>query len=147
MRIGYGAENEDCELRDNVIARGSLTIQKYREVLKERNVEALPDRRTIIIPNKYDPNRAHLVIFNGTKAKNVRVPVTAFLKPGDAFCLKHPKDFFGKPVLEGKCEGKEIVVPVEGEFAVFVLVAQASPPASIELLLKGDQRTLTNRDN
>ncbi|NQT84234.1 right-handed parallel beta-helix repeat-containing protein [bacterium] len=128
MRIGYGAQNEDCELRDNVIARGDLTIQKYRQVVKEGNVEALPDRKTIMIPNKYDPNRAHLAIFNGARAREVRAHVAPFLKPGDAFCLKRAKDFFGKPLFEGKCKEKEITVPMEGEFTVFVVLKERGEP-------------------
>ena len=32
------------------------------------------------------------------------------------------KDFFGKPVFEGKCEGDVVRVPMKGEFAVFVVV-------------------------
>jgi hypothetical protein len=105
MRLGYGAENEDCEVRDNVIAGGSLSIEKFKTVVKEGNTERLPEAKATVIPNKYDPNRAHLVIFNGAKASTVRVRVAPFLKPADAFCVKHPKDFFGKPVVEGKCGG------------------------------------------
>jgi len=122
MRIGYGAQNEDCEVCDNVIAKGTLSIQKYKKVVKEGNIETLPARKAVLIPNKHDPNRAHLVIFNGARSPKVQVRAAAFLRPGDAFSLKHPEDFFGKPLFEGKCEGKEIIVPMKNEFAVFVVL-------------------------
>ncbi len=122
MRIGYGAENEDCEVRDNVVASGRISIEKYRKVVDEGNVKKLPDQRAVLIPNKYDPRRAHVVVFNGAKAPAAAVDVSAFLKPGEAFRLMDPKDFFGKPVLEGKGAGKAVAVPMRGEFAAFVLL-------------------------
>ncbi len=126
MRIGYGAENEDCEVRDNVVAKGSLTVEKYRKVVDEGNVRGLPDKKAVLIPNRYDPNRAHMVIYNGEKAGQMRVIIAPFLKRGDRFRLMSPRDFFGKPVFEGKCEGETVTVPVEGEFAVFVVVREAA---------------------
>ena len=51
----------------------------------------------------------------------VAVDVGTFLKPGDAFRLLDGRDFFGKPVLEGKCQGKTIDIPIKGEFAALVL--------------------------
>jgi hypothetical protein len=32
-----------------------------------------------------------------------------------------PKSLFGKPVFEGKCKADTISVPINGQFAVFVL--------------------------
>ncbi len=39
----------------------------------------------------------------------------------------NPKDFFGKPVQEGRYEGKPIEVPVSGEFAAFVVLRDGRP--------------------
>jgi len=128
MRIGYGAQNEDCEVRDNVIAKGSLSIQKYKKIVQEGNVKELPQKMAVLIPNRYDPNRAHLVVFNGAKAPEVRVDVGSFLRPGDAFRLMDPKDFFGRAVLEGTCKGKTITVPMKGEFAPFVVLKEKMRP-------------------
>ena len=128
MRIGYGAQNEDCEVRDNVIARGALSIQKFKKAVEQRNVKRLPDRMAVLIPNKYDPNRAHLVVFNGSKAREVQVEVASFLQPGDVFRLMNPKNFFGKPVLEGKCVGPTIAVRMKGEFAPFVVLKERGSP-------------------
>ena len=129
MRIGYNApSNEDCEIRDNVIANGDLVITKYNKVVNEGNLvlkrgEKLPQgTKAALLPNKYDTSRAHLAIFNWQQAKQVQVPVKPFLKPGDAFRLMKPEDLFGKPVFEGACKGETITVPVDGEFAVFVVL-------------------------
>ena len=124
LRLGYGAENEDCEVRDNILAKSALAISKYKKVVDEGNVKQLPAQQGVLIPNKYDPRRAHVAAFNGAKAPAVAVPVEKFLKPGEKFRLLNPEDFYGKPVLEGVCEGPSLAVPAPDEFAVYVLVKE-----------------------
>jgi hypothetical protein len=121
MQIGYGAQNEDCEIRDNVVVGGKINIQKYNKVVDEGNVFQTPGK-AVLIPNKYDPARAHLAIYNAAKAPQVALDVAAFLKPGDGYKLLDPKDSFGKPVLQGKLEGATLQIPMTGDFAAFVLV-------------------------
>ncbi|HUT36370.1 MAG TPA: hypothetical protein VNE39_22980 [Planctomycetota bacterium] len=128
MQIGYNApENEDCEVRDNVIVNGGLSINKYKKAVNEGNLvlakgaKRPAGAKAVLIPSKHNPARAHLAIYNWDGATEVQVPVAPFLKPGDAFRLYDPKDLFGKPVLEGKCGGENISVPVSGEFAAFVI--------------------------
>jgi hypothetical protein len=152
MRIGYSAPyNEDCEIRDNVIANGSLDIKNYRDVVKENNLitrkgAAHPqDARAILLPNKYDPNRANLAVFNWSGATLVQVDAASFLKPGDAFCLKSPTDFYGEPVLAGVCGGPRIEVPVEGEFAAFVMLRQTVGPGGKTWLPPGSSAVVACR--
>jgi hypothetical protein len=128
MQIGYGAPyNEDCEVRDNLIVDGTLNIKRYKKVTKEGNT-VLPKgskrpggSKVFLRPSKYDPRRAHLAVFNWDKKPEVAVLLGDFLKPGQSYRLISPRDPFGKPLLAGKYDGKAIVVPVQGEFAAFVL--------------------------
>jgi hypothetical protein len=122
MQIGMTKENEDCEVRDNVVVRGKISINNYRKAVDEGNVRELPPSKSVVIPNKYDPGRAHVAIYNGARAPHVAVDVSAVLKPGDSFRLLDPKDVYGKPVLEGKVEGVLIQVPMTGEFCALVLL-------------------------
>jgi hypothetical protein len=122
LRVGYGAQNEDCEIRGNVVARGSLEIDRFKKAAEAGNVRELPARKAVLIANKYDPTRAHLAVFNGAKAPEVPVDVTAFLKPGDSFRLLDPKDVFGRPVLAGRYQRGTLSVPVKDEFAAFVIL-------------------------
>jgi hypothetical protein len=129
MRIGYNAPyNEDCELRDNVIVNGELSITRYNKAVQQGNFivkknEACPKGvKAVLLPNRYDPNRAHLVIYNWDKAESVEFTAKPFLRSGEAFRLMDPKDFLGKPIFKGKCEGDTVRVPVKSEFAVFVVV-------------------------
>jgi hypothetical protein len=129
MQIGYNApSNADCEVRDNVIAGGGLAIVKYDRATSEGNLVVKKGDRSpagakaVLLPNAYDPARAHLAVFNWTGAPEVEVPAGTFLKPGDAFRLLDPKDVYGKPVFEGRCAAASFRVPVKGEFGAWVVV-------------------------
>jgi hypothetical protein len=129
MRIGYNAPyNENCELRDNIVVNGDISIDKYQNVVQEGNlvIEKGQPRpagaKTIFLPNQYDKNRAHLVIYNLENAEKVRIETGSFFKDGETFRLMNPQDFFGKPVMYGKCSDNTIDVPVKSEFAVFVIL-------------------------
>jgi hypothetical protein len=122
LQVGMTKENEDCEVRDNVVAKGKISINNYKKVVDEGNVRELPALRAVLIPNKYDPGRAHLAVYNGSRATDVTVDVSKVLKGGDKYVLLDPKNVYGPPVVTGQVEESSIRVAVAGEFAVFVLV-------------------------
>jgi hypothetical protein len=131
MRLGYDApENEDCELRNNVILNGTLEIKNYKKTINEGNEifktgDKLPaENKIVLLPNKYVDKRAHVVVLNYTKQKEVKVPGGEFLKAGEAFKLFDPRKLNEKPLLEGKCDGSGISVPLNGESAAFVLLKE-----------------------
>lgn len=129
MRIGYNAPyNENCRIRDNVIVNGGLNIVRYKQAVEKDNLIVAKGQKrpegvkVVLLPNRFESNRAHLVIYNWEKADKVEVQAAPFLKNGDTFRLMDPQDFFGNPVVQGKCRGNVINVPVKGEFAVFVVL-------------------------
>jgi len=63
--------------------------------------DAQPDGLPAFRPNKYDPSRAHLAVFNWEKKPKVPVDPGDFLKAEDRYRLMNPKDFFGMAVLAG----------------------------------------------
>jgi hypothetical protein len=118
MQVGYTApENEDCEVRDNVIAGGGLSINRYKKAVDEGNLRNFKGDRAVLIPNKVDPDRAHVAVLGAPGT----LQVEGFLKPGQAWRLFDARDFYGKPVLEGKAEGGTIALPPSAPFAAFVL--------------------------
>jgi hypothetical protein len=135
MQIGYTApENEDCEVCHNVIVDGTLNIVRFKQIKSCENLvlppgSPPPERRTLVVlrPSRYDPHRAHLAVYNWTDSESVEVDLAEFLRPGERFVLKNPRDFFGKPVWEATYAGKPVAVPVPGKFAAYVLLRQ---PAS-----------------
>jgi len=127
MQLGYDSpENEDCDVSNNRIFRGGISIQKFMTVKKENNwifkEEEQPKKNeSFLLPNKYDPTRAHLIVYNWTGEKTAAVPVGDFLKDGESFALYDPKGLFGAPLFEGKVEGAAARVPTAGEFNIFVV--------------------------
>lgn len=127
-RLGYNAPyNENCEVLGNVIANSNLAINNYKEVLNEGNL-IVPTNlarpkgtRVQILPNQYDPRRAHIVIFNWEKNPQVELPVGDFLKRGERFRLLNPRDVFGKPAATGTYDGPIFSPANSAEFAVFIL--------------------------
>jgi hypothetical protein len=128
MRIGYGAENEDCEIRDNVVVNGDIQIKKYKNAVNEGNLvlsssdKRPPAPKIAFLPNAYDDSRAHLAIYNFSKQPAVDVKMEKFVKAGENVKLFNPKDLFGKPVWEGKVNGDALSVPTPAEFNVFVVI-------------------------
>lgn len=128
MRIGYNAPyNENCEIQDNIIINGDLSIILYKKVVSEGNLVVKKEQKrpsgvkSILLPNRYDRRRAHLVIYNWDKAKNVKIKAEPFLKNGDSFRLMDPQNIFGNPIFEGTYTGDDIELPLKTEFAVFAL--------------------------
>ena len=113
-------------MRNNLIVGGGLSFAKCENVDRKDNRlvkgPVPPEARTVLLPNRYDPARANLAVFNTTSARRVEAKVAPFLRPGEAFRLMDPEDFFGKPVLTGTCKGDSISVPVTGPFGAFVLL-------------------------
>jgi hypothetical protein len=144
MQLGFRAPyNEDCELRNNLIINGEMTIDKYKKTINQGNLvlkKGDPRARgthVVLHPNKYDAGRAHLAVFNGDARSGVLVDFGKFLKKGDKFRLMSAKDFYGKPVLSGQYAGRPVRVPVvtkqrvgsrevsvPTDFAAFVVVKE-----------------------
>ena len=128
MRIGYTAPyNENCQVRDNVIVHGGLDIIRYNKVIRQGNViingKEHPKRiKSVLLPNRFDPNRAHLIVYNWDRADELDVRIKSFLKNTGSYRIMDPQDFFGTPVTQGRCSGDTIRLPVKNEFEVFVVV-------------------------
>ena len=128
MRIGYAAPyNENCQVRDNVIVNGGLDIVRYNKVIREGNViikdkEHPKGTKSVLLANRFDPNRAHLVVYNWDREDELEVRTKLFLRNGDSYRIMDPQDFFGTPVTQGRCRNDTIRIPVKAEFGVFVVL-------------------------
>ena len=69
---------------------------------------------TFVRPNKYEPGRAHIVIYNWSLADRVRVDVSSVLHQGAGYEIRDAQNFFGKPVAEGVWKGGAIAIPLTG---------------------------------
>ena len=133
MRIGYSApHNEDCEILDNVIVSGRLEITRYRDVVKGGNLVLSQDDdrpagvTTVLLPNQYDPNRAHVAVYNWGRSAFADVKVDGFLRDGEKAVGYDPKALCDGPAWQAVCERGGLRVPVTDEFAVFVVIKYGS---------------------
>jgi hypothetical protein len=134
--VGNVVVNDDLQIhgwiesvcKDNLIVNGQVVKEIADGVTFENNEtvsgQELLARGPLVIlrPNKYDPNRANLAIFNWKRDKIVTLDASAFLKDGDGFRLVDPLHFHDAPVEWGFCkEGKITVRMYRMEFAAFVM--------------------------
>ena len=68
--------------------------------------------RIIIRPNRYEPGRAHVAVFNWEETSAVEIDLGNVLKSGQRFEIRNVQDYYGKPVAEGTYDGKKVVVPL-----------------------------------
>jgi hypothetical protein len=128
LQLGYGeGPNHNGEVRGNVILGGGLHLKNWQNTVSENNLivpgAPIPTTPRIVwLPDKYDDKRAHLVIYNWHKAPQITVPATPFLKAGETARLLHPENFYGKPLWQGKVENNSFTLPMDDEFAVFVVL-------------------------
>ncbi len=117
----------DVEVRDNLVVGGGIKTDNCGQATNQGNQTFAKGKRAdaasaFLIPNKYDPTRAHLAVFNWAGAPTAQVKVAPVLKAGDRYQLLDPHNFFGKPLFAGKCQGEMMSVPIKETFAAFVVL-------------------------
>src|SRR5437867_1936882 len=70
--------------------------------------------RVFVRPNKYEPGRATIVVYNWGHRPRVSVDVSSALRVGARFELRNVQDLFGPPVLSGAYAGGTIDIPMTG---------------------------------
>src|SRR5262249_40597759 len=70
--------------------------------------------RIFVRPNKYEPGRAHVCVFNWDNADKVPVDLSKVLKPGDTYEVRDSQDFLGPAIVRGTYEGKPVELPLGG---------------------------------
>ncbi len=85
-------------------------------------VAAAPAALQVFVrPNKYEPGRAHIVIYNWGRKPTVPVDVSRVVRVGSHYEMRNVQDLFGRPVVSGIYQGGEIMIPMDG----------VAPPAPI----------------
>ena len=74
---------------------------------------ALPTGTQVFVrPNRYEPRRAHIAVYNWDDRDTVQVDVSNVLRSGDAFEVRNAQDFFAPPVLTGIYTVLPITLPM-----------------------------------
>jgi hypothetical protein len=135
IQLGFGSGHGDnLSATDNTLYRGhvaqagtltQVTVQNNRTW---NDGDAIPPApRVFLQENIYDPQRAHLAVFQWGDASHVAVDLSGFLDVGQKYQILDPRDFFGAPLLHGVFDGSPVPVPVPGEFGAYIILAQPAP--------------------
>lgn len=76
-----------------------------------------PPDAVFIRPNRYEPGRAHLVIYNWSLADSVRVNLSTVLATGSRYEIRDVQNFFGPAALEGVFNGEPVEIPLRARAA------------------------------
>ena len=92
-----------------------------------------PPRETKVFvrPNRYEPGRAHIVVYNWGMQSEVAIDVTGVLQEGDRYEVRNVQSVFGPPVADGVYTRGPIHVPMAG----------VAPPAPVGRLARTPPRT------
>ena len=84
----------------------------------DRNSRYVAGRPTgvwsFVRPNRYEPGRANVVIYNWNLQGSVQVDVSGVLTPGRPYVVRDSQNFFGPPVASGTYGGGSISIPMTG---------------------------------
>lgn len=182
----YWENNHDITLTDNYLVGETWFVNPWEEINMAGNTFlSLDDNENIdpaqhpdntylttpptsnqvfIRPNQYDPDRAHIAVYNWEDLDQVDLNPGAVLQPGDQYEIRSAQDYFGDPVSAGTYTGEPITLPMTGldpvqpigwgliscpeectgkAFNVFVLIrtGQGSPSTSSRADFDGDGDT------
>ncbi|HLG98215.1 MAG TPA: hypothetical protein VKX49_18000 [Bryobacteraceae bacterium] len=113
-----------------------------------------------IRPNRYEPKRANIVVYNWTGADHVSVDLSSVLTAGDNYVVQDAQNFFGPAVAQGIYNGQQVQLPMnetakaplrgyptpahtDSHFQVFVVLpAGAAVAVPVEVVLSPTQATI-----
>ena len=114
----YVWDNNSYYGRDRFSFKGSnYTFENWKKTtgLDQNSTfssQAPRGSQVFVRPNKYEPGRAHIIVYNFDKAMTVPADVSGVLKPGDAYEVRDAENYFGAPVLQGVFDGKPLPLPM-----------------------------------
>lgn len=74
----------------------------------------LKGTKVFVRPNRYEPGRANIVVYNWDNLDKVAVDVSSIVKAGAAYEVRNAEDFFAPPVLSGIFDGRPLQLRMSG---------------------------------
>ncbi len=119
-KIGYNdLLNGTALFAHNYIVGGqqAIVIGNWRHLVAEANTVAewVPSAPVVFVrPNRYEPGRATIVIYNSSRQATVPVDLSGVLAAGAHYAVRNVQDIFGAPITSGVYRGGTIDVPMRG---------------------------------
>lgn len=103
-----------------------MTLDRSNALFAGTQTPAAPS--VFVKPNRYEPGRGFVVIYNWQRQPNVKVDLSTILTSGQTYELRRVQDVFGAPVARGTFAGDSIPLPAAA-FEVYLVTA--GPTASV----------------
>lgn len=72
------------------------------------------EMRVALRVNRYEPGRAHVVVYNWGRTDTVQLNASQVLSNGDKYEVRNAQDYFAPPVLSGTYDGSSLSLPMRG---------------------------------
>lgn len=100
-------------------------------------------------PNKYEPRRGHVVIYNWDKMRELMIDLSPIVKDGTRFQIRDVQNYFGPPVARGVYQGGYVRISLDGLKAMPPVGLVPNPPAHTAplfavLIVLPDDELITN---
>lgn len=70
--------------------------------------------KVVVRPNRYEPGRANIIVYDWAQDPTVSVDVSNLLERGDRYVVQNAQDFFGAPAASGIYTGHPLQLPMVG---------------------------------
>jgi hypothetical protein len=70
--------------------------------------------KIVVRPNRYEPGRANIIVYNWAQQSTVSVDVSGILRVGDRYVVQNAQDFYGAPAAGGIYTGRSLQLPMVG---------------------------------
>ena len=72
------------------------------------------DNHVVVRPNRYEPGRAHIIVYNWEGLGEVSVDLSELMPEGTEYSLYNAQNYFSSPVVSGTYEGGDVAIPLTG---------------------------------
>ncbi|HEV2749339.1 MAG TPA: right-handed parallel beta-helix repeat-containing protein [Gemmatimonadales bacterium] len=86
--------------------------------------------KIVVRPNRYEPGRANIIVYNWAQQSTVSVDGSGVLEIGDGYVVQNAEDFYGPPIASGIYTGGPLELPmvsITPPSPVGVTTAQPAP--------------------
>jgi hypothetical protein len=147
--LGYGSGTSNAVVQDNVLVgdgtsfrldapTAMVTGNTFYGPVQGADATTFPNNdyydatvptgtEVTIRPNIYEPERAHVAVFNWDGLDEVELDPVIVLMPGDIYEIRDAQNYYGDPVATGTYTGQPIALPMNTTEASPVIGTPATP--------------------
>ena len=134
VRLGWNTPNADATLRDNYLVGQTVFQDEWTGIVMRGNtfigpvggvdptgypdntyLDAAPTENHVVVrPNRFEPGRAHIAVYNWQGLDEVSVDVSAVVPQGAPYEVRNAQNPYAAPVQSGTFDGSPIALPMTG---------------------------------